>query len=135
MSASISFDIYLKEPYDQAVDRTIEALKMEGFGILTRINLHDAFQEKLGVEFRRYAILGACNPSLAHRATTAVPEVGLFLPCNVTVESTADDGSLVRIVNPNEMMKAGGFDEDNEVAAVGAEAFERLRRVADALAE
>ena len=135
MTALLSFDVHLTESFAEAVDRVIKTLSKEGFGILTRIDVHEAFKEKLGVEFRPYTILGACNPKLAHRAISAVPQVGLFLPCNVTVESKPGGGSLVRIVNPEEMMRAGGFNNDKTVSAVGMDAYERLRRVADRLAE
>jgi uncharacterized protein (DUF302 family) len=134
MIAEMSFDIHLDVPYAEAIDRVVDALKAEGFGVLTRIDIHDALKEKIGVDFRLYTILGACNPPLAHRALSSAPEVGLFLPCNVTVEESAG-GSLVRIVNPDEMMKAGEFDNSDAVASVGAEASERLRRVADVLAK
>ena len=100
--------------------------------MLTRVDVHQAFQEKLGVAFRPYAILGACNPRLAHRALSERPEVGLLLPCNVTVEAV-DNGSRVRIIDPGEMMKAGGLDEDPILGEVGQEARERLARVAQAL--
>jgi uncharacterized protein (DUF302 family) len=135
MAVSMSMDVQLKDSFAEAIDRTIDALKQEGFGVLTRIDVHDTLREKIGVEFQPYTILGACNPTLAHRALSATTDVGLFLPCNVTVESMPDGGSLVRIVDPNEMMKMGGFNKIENVAEVGAEAFERLRRVADALAQ
>lgn len=133
MVESLSFDVTLECSYDEAVDRTVDALGQEGFGILTRIDVHDAFQEKLDIDFRCYTILGACNPPLAHQALSAVPEAGLMLPCNVTVEESEGGGSLVRIVNPEEMMQAGGFAEDERIASVGREARARLGRVAEAL--
>jgi uncharacterized protein (DUF302 family) len=116
------------------VERVTAALKQEGFGVLTRIDIHDAFKEKLGVGFRDYSILGACNPHLAHRALTASAEVGLLLPCNVAVEATSPERTTVRIVNLLEMMRSGSTDNNPEVEAVATEAAERLRRVAQALA-
>ena len=110
----------------------IEALKEEGFGVLTRIDVHDAFKEKLGVEFRNYSILGACNPPLAHKALSSRPDAGLMLPCNVIVEES-DGGTLVRIVDPAAMMQAGGFESDPVLQEVGGEAEVRLKRVAEAL--
>jgi uncharacterized protein (DUF302 family) len=133
VSTSLSFEVALNSSFSEAVEHVIAALKQEGFGVLTRIEIHDAFKEKLGVDFRRYTILGACNPPLAHRALSAAPEAGLLLPCNVTVEEREGGGALVRIVNPEEMMKAGGFSDDETVSTVGREAYDRLRRVADAL--
>jgi uncharacterized protein (DUF302 family) len=110
----------------------IDALKEEGFGVLTRIDVHDAFREKLGLEFRNYSILGACNPPLAYKALSARPDAGLMLPCNVIVEEN-EEGTLVRIVDPMAMMQAGGFEGDPVLKEVGGEAEIRLRRVAQAL--
>lgn len=135
MSGSLAFEVGLDCPQAQAVERVVDALKQEGFGVLTRIDIHQALREKLGIAFRPYTILGACNPPLAHKALEAAPEVGLLLPCNVTVEEGEGGGSVVRIVNPDEMMKTGGFADDAAIAEVGREAYTRLRRVADALAK
>jgi uncharacterized protein (DUF302 family) len=128
----MAFEVTLDGPYAESLERVIDALKEEGFGVLTRIDIHDAFKEKLGVEFRNYSILGACNPSLAHKALSNRPDAGLMLPCNVIVEEN-DDGTLVRIVDPAAMMQAGGFDDDPVLKEVGGEAEIRLRRVAAAL--
>lgn len=130
----MAFEITIPQPFETAQERVIEALKQEGFGVLTRIDVHDTLKAKLGVEFRPYAILGACNPPLAHRALSNRPDAGLMLPCNVIVEA-ADDGTLVRIVDPHAMMAAGGFEDDPVLQEVGSEAAARLRRVADALAD
>ena len=128
----MAFEVTLDGPYAESLERVIEALKEEGFGVLTRIDVHDAFKEKLGVEFRNYSILGACNPALAHKALSNRPDAGLMLPCNVIVEEN-DDGTLVRIVDPAAMMQAGGFAGDPVLKEVGGEAEIRLRRVAEAL--
>jgi uncharacterized protein (DUF302 family) len=119
--------------FDGAVERVTRALKEEGFGVLTRIDIDQAFREKLGVEFRRYAILGACNPKLAHKALSATPEVGLLLPCNVCIEEIAS-GTRVHIVDPKAMMATGGLDERPEIRELGDDAGARLGRVAKALA-
>jgi len=135
MSDGMAFEIKLRDGYDQAIERVTAALKAEGFGILTRIDVHTTLKEKIGVEFRPYAILGACNPPLAHRALSHDAEVGLLLPCNVTVEAApAGGGSIARIADPRVMMSAGRFAGDAALAAVAAEARERLLRVAAALA-
>jgi uncharacterized protein (DUF302 family) len=128
----MAYEVTIDAPYDQSLQRVIDALKVEGFGVLTRIDVHDAFKEKLGVEFRNYSILGACNPSLAHKALSSRPDAGLMLPCNVIVEET-DDGTLVRIVDPAAMMQAGGLAGDPVLEQVGGEAEQRLKRVAAAL--
>jgi len=129
----MSYDVTLDTPYAESMDRVIGALKEEGFGVLTRIDIHDAFKEKLGVDFRRYSILGACNPPLAHKALSSRPDAGLLLPCNVVVEETDNGGTLVRIVDPAAMMQAGGFAGDPVLKEVGGEAEIRLKRVAQAL--
>lgn len=129
---SMAYEVTIDSPYEQTLPRVIEALKEEGFGVLTRIDVHDAFKEKLGVDFRQYCILGACNPPLAHRALSNRPDAGLMLPCNVVVEAV-DGRTLVRIVDPAAMMQAGGLAGDPVLQEVGGEAEKRLKRVAAAL--
>ena len=131
--SGMAYEVTINAPYAEALPRVIEALKEEGFGVLTRIDVHDAFKEKLGVEFRNYSILGACNPPLAHKALSNRPDAGLMLPCNVIVESLDSGGTLVRIVDPKAMMKAGGLAGDPAIEEVGGEAHARLQRVAEAL--
>jgi len=128
----MAYNASLDTPWDESLERVIEALKQEGFGVLTRIDIHDAFKEKLGVDFRKYSILGACNPPLAHKALSARPDAGLMLPCNVIVEEI-DGDTLVRIVDAAAMMQAGGFDGDPVLKEVGSEAEARLKRVAESL--
>ena len=130
--SAIACEVTIEAPFGEALPRVIEALKVEGFGVLTRIDVHDAFREKLGVEFRNYSILGACNPPLALKALSARPDAGLMLPCNVIVEETAG-GTLVRIADPVAMMRAGGLAGDPVLEEVGGEAERRLKRVAAAL--
>jgi uncharacterized protein (DUF302 family) len=132
--SGMAYEVTLGLHFDQALDQVIAALKEEGFGVLTRIDVHDAFKEKLDVDFRKYCILGACNPPLAHKALSNRPDAGLMLPCNVIVEAHESGGTLVRIVDPAAMMKAGGFQNDPVLAEVGGEAEQRLKRVAAALA-
>jgi uncharacterized protein (DUF302 family) len=128
----MAYNVSVNTPYDESLERVINALKEEGFGVLTRIDVHDTFKEKLGVDFRKYAILGACNPPLAHKALSARPDAGLMLPCNVVVEEV-EGGTLVRIVNAAAMMQAGGLDGDPVLKEVGGEAEARLKRVAEAI--
>jgi uncharacterized protein (DUF302 family) len=130
--SEMAFEVTVKAPIAEAVDRVIDALKTEGFGVLTRIDVHDTLKAKLDVDFRNYSILGACNPPLAHKALSNRPDAGLMLPCNVIVEEVGD-GTLVRIVDPAAMMQAGGLAGDPVMEEVGGEAGARLRRVADAL--
>jgi uncharacterized protein (DUF302 family) len=128
----MAYEVTIEAPYAEALPRVIAALEAEGFGVLTRIDVHDAFKEKLGVEFRNYSILGACNPPLAHKALSNRPDAGLMLPCNVIVEEN-DDGTLVRIADPAVMMQVGGLADDPVLQEVGSEAEQRLKRVAEAL--
>jgi uncharacterized protein (DUF302 family) len=133
MSQDLGFDIELHSPFDEAVSRVKDALKQEGFGILTEIDLQAAFREKLGREFRPYAILGACNPLLAFSAISADPAVGLLLPCNVTVESLDERRTLVRLTNPEALLSVSALSRSPELAGVARDASDRMARVKDAL--
>ncbi len=131
MNGELGFEVQMDAPQDAAVERVTEALKREGFGVLTRIELDAAFKEKLGIDFRPYTILGACNPSLAYKALSSRPDVGLLLPCNVTVEAADDGASIVRITDPMALLSMGGAEaSDESLDAVAADARERLARVA-----
>lgn len=115
---------------DEALDRVTDALKREGFGILTRIDVKETLKKKLDVDFRRYLILGACNPSLAHKALTTDAQIGLLLPCNVVVQET-DDGVIVSIADPRVMFTVV---DNPALAPIVDEADQRLRRVMASLA-
>lgn len=118
-------------PYDVAIERVTAALKEEGFGVLTEIDVKSTLKKKLDVDFRRYIILGACNPPLAHRALSTELEIGLMLPCNVIVYEDEDGaGSTISIINPVTML---GMGINPALEPVGSEADERLRRVLAAL--
>jgi len=114
-------------PFDQAVTRATEALKSEGFGVLTSIDVKATMKAKLGIDRPAYTILGACNPPFAHRALESEPEIGLLLPCNVVVAETAG-GSEVQIADPKEMFK---IVENRELAPLADEIGAKLRRVLD----
>lgn len=120
--------ITLGQPFDAAIPQVIEALAAEGFGIITRIDMHDTFKAKLDLDFRPYTILGACNPQLAYNAVSAAPEIGLMLPCNVTVEQTPD-GTLVRIPDAKELLGGAGLSDAPELAELAEDAGARLGRV------
>jgi uncharacterized protein (DUF302 family) len=130
---AISFEVQLDLPVSEAIERLTAALKEEGFGVLTRVDVDTTLKEKLGKEFREYVILGVCNPPLAHRALEHMAETGLMLPCNITVEALPAGGSLIRILDPDAMLKGFGMDSDPVLAEVGAEARTRLEKVAQAL--
>ena len=127
---SYGFGTVLDIPFDAAVERTTEALKNEGFGVLTTIDVAQTLKEKLNVDFERYVILGACNPQLAYRGLQAEHEVGLLLPCNVIVHEH-DGKGVVSIVDPAQMLGITG--ENPQLRAVAEEASTRLRRVVDVL--
>jgi len=132
LTEELGFEVRVPESHDEAIARVTDALKAEGFGVLTRVDIDQAFKEKIGADFRPYTILGACNPKLAHAALSSKPEIGLMLPCNVTVEAL-DEGSLVRITNPAMMMQMGDLGSDDAIRDVARDATEHLKRVAAAL--
>ena len=121
--------VRLNIPYAQVMEQTIAALKTQGFGVLTEIDVQATLKKKLDVDFRRYTILGACNPPLAHRALSASLDVGLLLPCNVVVYED-DGGSVVAAQDPITMMQV--IDTPNLVT-VAQEARTRLAQAFDEL--
>jgi uncharacterized protein (DUF302 family) len=118
--------------YEAARARTVDALKAEGFGVLTEIDVKDTLKKKIGADFRRYTILGACNPPFAHRALSALPWVGLFLPCNVIVFERDGGGSVVSAANPREMFSLIQ-DPPPALQEVAVEVDARIRRAIEAL--
>ena len=127
---AVGTTVRLNTDYESALACVIEALKAEGFGVLTEIDVKESLKKKLGVDFRPYKILGACNPPLAHRALTIAPEVGLLLPCNVTVSQVEVGVTEVSLVDPLAML---GVVANLELEPVAQEARARLERVAAAL--
>jgi uncharacterized protein (DUF302 family) len=103
--------------YEEALRLVPEALKTEGFGILTTIDMQSTLKAKLGVDFRRYTILGACNPPLAHEALQTEVEIGLMLPCNVIVYEGDDGKAVVVAIDPTKTMAAAGLPKLEELAA------------------
>jgi uncharacterized protein (DUF302 family) len=112
-------------PFAEAVTRVTDALKAEGFGVLSEIDVSATLKKKIDVDFRPYVILGACNPALAHQALQAEPQIGLLLPCNVVVQA-ADGGTTVSIADPKAMFR---MVETPGLGAVANDAEARLRRV------
>ena len=127
--SELGFKSTLKLPYETVIEKVTEALKAEGFGVLTNIDVKDTMKKKLNADFKKYAILGACNPPLAHKALAARPDVGLLLPCNVIVYEEGDE-TMVNIIDP---MSMTNFIQDPVLEQVADEARARLKRVAEAL--
>lgn len=128
MSQPLAFTTVLDIPFERALEKVTDALKDEGFGVLTKIDVKETIKQKLGKDFHPYVILGACNPPLAHRALSNVPEVGILLPCNVTIEKR-ENGILVSLANPEAMMMMGDLAENADLREVAVEARTRLERV------
>ena len=118
-------------PYEEAIPLVTAALKEEGFGVLTEIDVKSTLKTKIGADFRKYVILGACNPNLAYQALGADLDMGLLLPCNVIVYEE-DGGSVVSIVDPLQMLSVA---ERSELAEVAMEARGKLERVAASIAK
>lgn len=135
MTENLGLEVHVRASHDQTLERVLAELRKEGFGVLTRIDIHGAFKQILGRDFRRHSILGACNPQLAYRTLSRRPEAGLTVTCTITVEADPEGGSVVRIANPETLVKACGFDGDDVMHDVAAEAFARLKRVAESLAQ
>jgi uncharacterized protein (DUF302 family) len=111
--------------FDEALARVPEALKTEGFGVLTEIDVQSTFKQKLGVDFRRYKILGACNPPFAHQALTEELDAGLLLPCNVVVYEGEDKRAVVMAIDPTQTVAATGNPALGELAATVKEKLAR----------
>ncbi|MFB6194921.1 MAG: DUF302 domain-containing protein [Haloplanus sp.] len=112
--------------FDDVVDATVTALEDEGFGVLCDIDVRNAFEEKLGEEFRQYRILGACNPALAHEGLTAELELGALLPCNVVVYEADDGDVVVTAVDPQRLVGVAESDVLDSVATDVRARFERV---------
>jgi uncharacterized protein (DUF302 family) len=124
------FSKTLNESFDDAVKLTIEALKNEGFGVISEINMHEKLKEKLGVDFKRYKILGACNPPLAYKALQAEEKIGTMLPCNVLVIEQGQNKIEIAAINPVASMQA---ITNPALGDVAHEVTNKLKKVIDNL--
>ena len=127
---SYAMTIRLPAGFTPTIERVRAALKEQGFGVLTEIDMRATLHEKLGVDLEEYVILGACNPPLAHRAVQADRNIGLLLPCNVVVRADGPDATLVQALDPQVMVQ---LSDAAELRGVADEATRRLRSALDAL--
>ncbi|MCG6975964.1 MAG: DUF302 domain-containing protein [Acidiferrobacterales bacterium] len=125
------FSIEVKGSFDDVIEKVVEALKAEGFGVLTEIDVKSTMKAKLDVDMRPYRILGACNPPLAHKAISADPDIGLLLPCNVVVREEENGNITVAFMDPKSVL---GLVNRDEITELGGEVKQRLERVRDSLA-
>ena len=123
-----AFSTVLDTPYEDAIPKVTDALREEGFGVLTEIDVKATLKKKLDKEFRKYVILGACNPHYANRSLEADLDVGLLLPCNVIVYETDDKKAYVAAINP---VSALEVIQSRELKSIAAEVSEKLKRVVD----
>lgn len=130
MDIKFGFGKYVDLDFDQAIETVTEELGKEGFGVLTEIDVQATLKKKLGEDMRPYRILGACNPPLAHQAVTAVPEIGLLLPCNVLVREDDNDKVHVSFMDPGSVL---GLVDNPDVEPLAAQVKEKLERVLAAL--
>ncbi|MBA7503828.1 hypothetical protein ES706_02449 [subsurface metagenome] len=119
----------VKLPFEEVIAVVTEELKKEGFGILTRIDVKEKFKEKLGIDFKKYVILGACNPASAHKAIVAEENIGLMLPCNVIVYEK-EDKTVVSIIKPTVAMR---MIENEELKQIATQVETKLKNVFDSI--
>jgi uncharacterized protein (DUF302 family) len=127
-----AFTRILNISYEDAISKVTEALKEEGFGVLTEIDVEATLKKKLGVDFRKYIILGACNPAYAYQTLQTDLDVGLLLPCNVIVYETGDQKAYVSAINP---VSALQVIKNRELRKIAEEVSEKLKRVVDKVAK
>ncbi|TGL62438.1 DUF302 domain-containing protein [Leptospira jelokensis] len=122
----LGLTVHRKKSFDETIVDTTEALKKEGFGVLTTIDVKQTLKDKIGVDFKRYTILGACNPSFAHRALQTTDEIGMLLPCNVVVTEEKNGEIKVSIFDPMTMTK---LVQNSELETIAKDVQDKLVRV------
>ena len=128
--SNYGFGVTVPGSFDEVIEKTIEALKTEGFGVLTTIDVKATLKKKIDVDRRPYTILGACNPGLANQAIEAEPDIGLLLPCNVLVREEEDGSVSVLFMDPNAVL---GLTDSDAVTGLATEVRGKLQKVADLL--
>lgn len=123
---SYYFSTTLSKDFDESIEKVTEELKKEGFGILTEIDVKETFKKKLDVDFRKYRILGACNPDMAYKAIQSESHIGTMLPCNVIVQELEDGRTEISAVDPVASMQAV---ENNQLGSVAKEVRNKLKTV------
>ena len=122
------FSKTIRSTFDEAVEKVTAALATEGFGVISEVDLHEKIKYKLGVDFKKYRILGACNPAYSYRALQAEDKIGIMLPCNVLVIDQGDNNIEIAVVNPADAM----ISVDNDIVKeVASEVGEKLRKALD----
>lgn len=122
------FSKTIQTTFDDAVEKVTKALSSEGFGVISEVDLHEKIKNKLGVDFKKYRILGACNPAFSYRALQAEDKIGIMLPCNALVIDQGDNNMEIAVVNPADAM----ISVDNDVVKeVASEVGEKLRKALD----
>jgi uncharacterized protein (DUF302 family) len=122
------FSKTIRSTFDEAVEKVTAALATEGFGVISEVDLHEKIKYKLGVDFKKYRILGACNPAFSYRALQAEDKIGIMLPCNALVIDQGDNNMEIAVVNPADAM----ISVDNDVVKeVASEVGEKLRKALD----
>lgn len=127
---SYYFSTTLDTDFDKSIEKVTEELKKEGFGILTEIDVKDTFKKKLDVDFRKYRILGACNPTMAHQAIQAESRIGTMLPCNVIVQELEDGKTEISAVDPVASMQAV---KNDQLEPIATQVRDKLKRVISSL--
>lgn len=128
--SNYGFEVRLSGPFDEVIDKVTAALKEEGFGVLSDIDVKATLKSRLDIDRTPYRILGACNPPLAHKALETEPDIGLLLPCNVIVREEESGDVVVGFMDPQAVL---GIVQRPELEALGAEVKGRLERVRDAI--
>ena len=130
MNTAYGFSKFINLSYERAIEKVTEELKKEGFGILTEIDVKETFKKKLDVDFKKYKILGACNPPFAYEALKSEEQIGLMLPCNVIVYENSLGQTVVAAIDPIASMRAV---ENESLGKIAGEVQKRLKKVIENL--